>query len=282
MTPQNRLKRFLRWLGKPHANNNQHGLSAVTPDDSCAGRLAEDGYCRALRRSQTDGAVIYAAAHSHKSSDSQDGLSKPHDRNGRVKRTMSLQHRQNKLSPHLSHREDVTVTCGADCSCECHSHETDQSYLTLCRCYMSGYESYRKAVYGGRGYTKRAANGHPAGHNLQENKRKSMPDSKKFFGSADTLNSANSCDTIKASSDCASSPRTGSTGGHRSRQSTSPFCLQQLNFATTGFRDRELTLTDELTSSLTSTPADASHPPGKSSNWSFPRSPLYKSHQVCY
>ena len=237
MTPQDKLKRVLRWLRKPR------GASTHTASIEENGRrIANAGYHIPLQRSQTDDLLIPSSRRQAADCDSfSQSYDNAHPNGSKVARSMSLQPQRTKSSQQLSYREAVTVTCGADCPCDCHSQDSVQMYLTLCRCHMSGYESYRKAVYGGRGFVRRP----PAEkHNLD--KRKSMPDEKKFFGSADTLGSTNSGDTIKASSDYASmsGKSTGSSAGNKSHNSTSPFSLQQLNFSS-NFRERELTLTQE-------------------------------------
>lgn len=257
MTPQSKIKRFLRgfFLGKPHGSSQ----SCSTPPEENGKALANHEFRISLQRSRTTDIVI-PSSRKQKMADC-DYLSQSYDseysRDGKTTRSMSLQPAENQSLQHLSYREAVALTCEPDCPCDCHNNDAVQMYLTLCRCHMSGYESYRKAVYGGRGFTRRQP-GKTEKHN--QSKRKSMPDPKKIFGSSDTLGSANSSDTIKACSDYASTSdkSTGSSGGNKSHNSTSPFSLQQLN-SSTGFRESELTLRQESSSVLGSSVASSSN-----------------------
>ena len=246
MTPQNKLKRIISRILSGKAGRGSKSSSVATDEIRVEYPIHPE-----LRRSQTDNMII-GKPRLDGGTERRDSLSQSYD-DGYASRTSTDQSRRaarsfslqpNRLSPLMSYRE--AVTCGSDCPCDCHKSERDQAYLTLCRCHMSGYESYRKAVYGGpRGLKKK----HSLKH-LDQEKRKSLPPTtKKFYGSADTLGSENSCDTIKAtssdytnsSSGCKSS---GSSGGAKSHNSSSPLSIQVSPQQAT-FRERELTLTHE-------------------------------------
>lgn len=245
MTPQNKLKRFLRFLsGKPHTSGKSS--SVATDEIRVEYPLHPD-----LQRSKTDNMIIRKAR--NEINGERDSLSQSYDdgyvsrtstdRSLRAARSLSLQ--PNRLSPLMSYREAVTVECEPDCPCECHKSDRDQAYLTLCKCHMSGYESYRKAVYGGPRRLKKK----PSMKLLDQEKRKSLPPNpKKLYGSADTLGSEHSCDTIKATSEYTNSSSGKSTGssGAKSHNSPSPLSVQDNQY-----RSRELTLTqDHLSPSL--------------------------------
>jgi len=229
MTPQSKLKRFLRWLRHPHSSQ-----SAAVEDT-----LDNGGSHVPLRRSCTQGVIIP----SEKTSGNIDSLSKSYDSASSVAGRASLPPMSTRLHPLSSYKE--AISCPTDCPCHCHDPRphADQSYLTLCRCHLSGYESYRKAVYGGRGLLKKPSS----------QKRKSMIDSKKLFGSTDTLESVNSCDTLKVSSDGVSSSEKSTCGSSDTkrqhsttsltRQRVSPSLTGQRVSPSTEFRDRQIILT---------------------------------------
>lgn len=200
-----------------------------------------------LRRSQTDGVISISGSKSKENgslSHSYDDRYSNDAHVRRVSRSKSL-HTQstNRSLPHLSYREAVTTICESNCTCDCHNLATDQSYLTLCRCHMSGYESYRKAVYGGAKGTKKS---HSMPRSNQSN-RKSNPDPRMFFGSAETLESSHSADTIKAYTDGVISSDKSTGSSNRSHKSTSPNTLHDNR----PFRDREMTVTHESVPNLT-------------------------------
>jgi len=207
MTAQNKLKKFLRWIGNSHSSSR---LNETHPP--LQRRLTADFIAPSVRKDIEAGGSI---------------------------------------EPHSSYREAVEPSCGEDCACHCHNDNHVKSQLTLCRCAMSGYESYRKAVYGGPQHTR-------------HHKRRSLEVRRApaGWGSADTLGSTNSGDTIKASSGYCSN-RSDDTGESSHSQATTSPTVNDSKLSISPVspvagispvadgtrerwttRDRELTLTD--------------------------------------
>lgn len=180
MTAQNKLKKFLKWLGSSHSHSNP-----------CQNANAEflNHTHPPLQRSKTECVDIH-----HRTDDSNQLSQSYHEDqwpHGLPEYGSAPSERQ------LSYRDAVGPDCPSDCECECHRH-SDRSQLTLCRCAMSGYESYRKAVYGRQGGGNRVLR--------QGSQRRGAKDrlsmiSGRRFGSTDTLASSHSNDTIKVCSD---------------------------------------------------------------------------------
>lgn len=286
MTPQNKLKRILSRIlsGKSGRGGSKSG-SVATDEIRVEYPLHPE-----LRRSQTDNMIIRKPRLEANGTEARDSLSQTYD-DGYASRTSTDQSRRaarsfslqpNRLSPLMSYRE--AVTCGSDCPCDCHKSDRDQAYLTLCRCHMSGYESYRKAVYGG----PRALKKKSSFKILDHEKRKSLPPSiKRFYGSDDTLGSGNSCDTIKAANSGDYTPNsssggksTGSSGGAKSHNSSSPLSIQ-VSPQQRLFREKELTLTQEhlISPQLSPKLPDPALTKGFNEINSRLSSP---NHQVCY
>lgn len=250
MTAQNKLKKFLRWLGNSHSHTGSSTTNA-SPE-------FHNHTHPPLQRSRTECMNIN---YSLTPSSNQD-LSHSYDESDRRHSlTFTEGAAYHGSSPLLSYREALGPQCDESCTCECHKNEL-QSHLTLCRCHMSGYESYRKAVYGGRAKQLNKSNRNSG--IIQEGKsrhRKSL-DTKKF-GSADTLGSSHSTETIKAFSDhsggATGSSKSTDTSDSGSKRRSSSLHRHSQRAATS--RERDRTITDDIRIEVTEyqTPEHLAH-----------------------
>lgn len=250
MTAQKGLKKFLRLFGnsQSHSNHGSHNSDFVYLPSS------------PLQRSKTEClSISYASTprQTEAEDSSEEYSGNPSDLSSSLPTSNSLSVLESGNASHLhplvSYKEALTL-CDADCTCDCHSRPgADQSQLTLCRCHMSGYESYRRAVYGGRNRSTTPIRDKQTSSERRKKNRKSL-DSRKLFGSAETLSSDG---TVKgASSSNPSSNRSTDTSesGSKSHRGSSHRNSAKL------VRDKNrATITDDINTELHDSTETSNH-----------------------